>query len=103
MLAVEQFYQAAAAHDWATAVELWSPSMQRQYPPQQWLIDRFKRTTRIDVTQLGAPAIDREAGTARVEVRLTEYRTVEPSPRTFSGFWELVLIDGRWKLDQPHF
>ena len=103
MFAVEQFYQAAAAHDWATAVELWSPSMQRQYPPQQWLIDRFKRTTRIDVTQLAAPAIDREAGTARVEVRLTEYRTVEPSPRTFSGFWELVLIDGRWKLDQPHF
>ena len=103
MLAVEQFYQAAAAHDWPTAVDLWSPSMRRRYPPQQWLIDRFKRTTRIDVTQLAAPVIDRDAGTARVEVRLTEYRTVKPSPRTFSGAWDLVLIDGRWKLEQPHF
>jgi hypothetical protein len=101
--AVARFYQAAAAHDWETAVALWSPSMQRRYPPQQWLIDRFKRTTRIDLTRLAILGVDASAGTATVGVRLVEYRTVEPSPRSFAGSWDLVRLDGAWLLDEPHF
>jgi hypothetical protein len=101
--AVERFYQAAAAHDWETAVAMWSPSMQRRYPPQQWLIDRFKRTTRIEIPRLALLSADASAGTATVAVRLVEYRTVEPSPRSFAGSWDLVLVDGAWLLDQPHF
>jgi hypothetical protein len=42
-------------------------------------------------------------GRARVEVTLVEYRTVEPSPRTFVGAWDLVLVDGRWLLNDPDF
>jgi hypothetical protein len=91
------------AHDWDTAIALWSPSMRRRYPPQQWLIDRFKRTTRIDVTRLATRAVNTDSGTATVAVRLVEYRTVEPSPRRFTGSWDLVRIDGHWKLDRPHF
>ena len=101
--AVQRFYDAVEAHDWDTAIALWSPSMRERYPPQQWLIDRFKRTTRIDVTRLATRSLDTGAGTANVALRLVEYRTVEPSPRSFSGSWDLVLLDGHWKLDQPHF
>jgi serine/threonine-protein kinase len=101
--AVIAFYDAVAHHRWATAIALWSPRMQAQYPPQQWLIDRFRRTTRIDITSLRTLSVDPSAGTARVAVSLTEYRTVEPSPRWFSGSWDLVRMDGRWLLDQPHF
>jgi len=101
--AVAAFYGAVEAHDWDTAIALWSPSMQERYPPQQWLIDRFERTTRIDITRLQTVSIDADDGRARVAVTIVEYRTVEPSPRTFSGSWDLVLIDGRWLLDQPHF
>jgi hypothetical protein len=36
-------------------------------------------------------------------VSLVEYRTVEPSPRTFTGAWDLIRIDGRWLLHDPDF
>jgi hypothetical protein len=101
--AVVAFYDAVERHDWETATNLWSPSMQQRYPPDEWLVDRFRRTTRIDITRLQTVALNRDAGTARVQVSLVEYRTVEPSPRTFVGAWDLVRIDGRWLLDQPYF
>ena len=100
---VAKFYDAVEAHDWDTAIALWSPSMRRRYPPQEWLIDRFKRTTRIDLTRLRTASVDRAAGRARVAVSLTEYRTVEPSPRSFSGSWDLVVVNGRWRLNDPNF
>jgi hypothetical protein len=101
--AVERFYEAVASHDWDLATALWSPSMRERYPPDEWLIGRFRPTTRIDITRLVTRSVDLDAGTANVAVRLTEYRTEEPSPRTFTGSWDLVLLDGHWKLDQPHF
>jgi eukaryotic-like serine/threonine-protein kinase len=101
--AVAAFYDAVEHHRWSTAIALWSPRMQAQYPPQQWLIDRFAKTTRIDITSLATISINQDAGTARVAVSLTEYRTVDPSPRRFAGSWDLVRSDGRWLLDQPHF
>jgi tRNA A-37 threonylcarbamoyl transferase component Bud32 len=101
--AVTAFYDAVERHDWDTAIPLWSPSMQKRYPPQEWLIGRFRNTTRIDITRLRTVAINQSAGTARVEVTLVEYRTVEPSPRTFVGAWDLVLINGRWLLNDPDF
>ncbi len=99
--AVLAFYDAVEDHDWDTAINLWSPSMQERYPPQEWLIDRFRRTTRIDVTRIDT--VSNSGGRARVEVSLTEYRSIEPSPRRFVGAWDLVRLDGRWVLDDPDF
>jgi hypothetical protein len=99
--AVLAFYDAVEDHDWDTAIDLWSPSMQERYPPQEWLIDRFRRTTRIDVTRI--ETVSNADGRARVEVSLTEYRTVEPSPRWFVGAWDLIRLDGRWVLNDPDF
>lgn len=101
--AVVAFYDAVEDQDWETATDLWSPSMQERYPPDEWLVGRFRRTTRIDITSLRTVSLDRDAGTARVEVALVEYRTVEPSPRSFVGAWDLVKIDGRWLLNDPQF
>jgi hypothetical protein len=99
--AVVAFYDAVEAHDWGTAIGLWSASMQRRYPPGEWLIGRFSRTTRIDVLSVHRVAFSQS--TARVAVSIREYRTVAPSPRRFVGSWDLVLVDGRWLLDRPHF
>jgi len=77
--------------------------MQRRYPVDEWLIGRFRRTTRIDITGLRTISLDQDAGRARVAVSLVEYRTVEPSPRGFTGAWDLVRIDGRWVLNDPDF
>ena len=98
--AVLAFY-AVEAHNWDAAVALWSPSMQERYPPQDYLIDRFRRTTRIDVTYL--QTVSDSGGRARAVVSLTEYRSVEPSPQRFVGAWDLVLRDGRWVLNDPDF
>jgi hypothetical protein len=67
------------------------------------LIGRFSRTTRIDIIRLRQIALDSEAGRGTVAVTLVEYRSVEPSRRTFTGTWELVRVGGRWLLDEPHF
>ena len=99
--AVLAFYSAVEDHDWDTAIDLWSPSMRERYPPQEWLIDRFRRTTRIDVTRIDT--VSNADGRARVEVSLTEYRSIEPSPRRFVGAWDLVRRDGRWVLNDPDF
>lgn len=101
--AVVRFYSLVVAHDWDAAIAMWSPSMQERYPPEGYLIDRFRRTTRIDITRLHTVFVDDANGRARVEVTLVEYRTVEPSPRTFVGAWDLVRIHGDWLLDDPHF
>jgi hypothetical protein len=101
--AVVRFYTLVVEHAWDAAIAMWSPSMQQRYPPQQWLVDRFQRTTRIAITRLHTVYVDLATGRARVEVTLVEYRTVEPSPRTFVGAWDLVRLDGRWLLDDPHF
>jgi hypothetical protein len=77
--------------------------MQERYPPDEWLIGRFRRTTDIEITNLETVAIDRDAGTARVAVSLVERRSVEPSPRRFTGAWDLVWIDGAWRLNDPDF
>ena len=100
---VAAFYAAVASHDWQAAISLWSPDMQRRYPPQEWLIDRFAHTTRIVITRLRTLSRNDAGGTASVAVSLVEYRTVAPSPRTFVGSWDLVRLGGRWLLDQPHF
>lgn len=99
--AVRDFYAAVEDHLWQKAIALWSPSMQERYPPQEWLIDRFTPTTRIDITYI--ETVERGDGRARVEVALVEYRLIEPSPRTFVGAWDLVKIDGVWLLDVPYF
>jgi hypothetical protein len=101
--AVLDFYNAVTVHDWETAIALWSPSMQERYPPQEYLIDRFARTTEIDITRLRTISMDADAGRARVAVSLVEHRSIEPSPRTFVGAWDLVLVDGRWLLNDPDF
>lgn len=99
--AVLAFYTAVENHDWDTAIDLWSPSMQERYPPQAWLVARFRPTTRIDVTRIDT--VGNADGRARVEVSLTEFRTEEPSPRRFVGAWDLVRRDGQWLLNDPDF
>ena len=67
--AVERFYGAVEDHDWDLAIALWSPSMRERYPPDEWLIGRFRRTTRIDIPRLVTRSVNLDAGTANVAVK----------------------------------
>jgi hypothetical protein len=100
---VARFYYLVETHDFDAAAALWTARMRRQYPPRGYIDGRFSRTTRIDLRRNEIVAMNARAGTAVVAVNLIEYRTVEPSPRRFIGRWDLVLVNGRWLMDRPHF
>ena len=77
--------------------------MRERYPPDGYIDGRFAPTTRIDITSLRIERMSVSSGTALVSVALTEYRSSGPSPRRFSGTWELVLSGRGWLMNEPHF
>lgn len=100
--AVADFYAAVAAHDWQRAIALWSPAMRKRYPPDQWLIGRFRPTTAIRIERLRTTSYRPSKGTAVVAVTLVESRD-DGTKRTISGSWVLRRYRGAWLLDQPRF
>src|SRR5438067_937290 len=46
---VARFYQALAAHDFEAAAALWTPVMQAQYPPAEYIDQRFAATEQLDL------------------------------------------------------
>ncbi len=98
--AVAAFYGHVVASDYDAAYALWSDRMKSAYPREGNLDNRFAETETITFDQL--TVADQTATTAIVQANFTE--TYEPGgSRQFIGFWELVLVDGRWRLDAPHY
>ena len=62
-----------------------------------------RRRRHIDLRRNEIIAFDPDAGTATVAVDIIEYRESGPSPRRFVGDWDLVLVDGRWLMNDPDF
>jgi hypothetical protein len=100
--AVRRFYDLVERHEFDAAAQLWSPRMREAYPPDGYIDGRFAPTTRIDIDRLSIRSMDLRAGTAVVDVAITEYRE-NGDVRQFDGSWELVLRDGTWLMDQPRF
>jgi cell division septation protein DedD len=100
---VARFYRLVAADRFDDAAALWTRAMRDRYPPEQYIDGRFAPTTAIDLRRNEVIAINRAAGTATVAVDLVEYRASGPSPRRFVGDWDLVLVDGRWLMNDPDF
>jgi hypothetical protein len=100
---VAQFYDLVEAHEFDAAASLWTAGMRARYPTDEYIDGRFAPTTRIELARSEVIALNSASGTAVVAVDLTEYRTVEPSPRRFVGQWEMVLTADGWRMDEPHF
>ena len=74
--------------------------MKATYPRHENLDQRFDTTAAITFHQL--EVVEQTAAAAVVQANFTE--TYDGgSSREFVGFWRLVLIDGRWLLDEPHY
>jgi hypothetical protein len=98
--AVAAFYGNVVAGDFDAAYSLWSDRMRTTFPREGNLDDRFAETDRITFSQL--EVVERTATTATVQANFTE--TYESgASRQFIGYWELVLVNGRWLLDEPHY
>jgi eukaryotic-like serine/threonine-protein kinase len=100
---VARFYRLVVEDRFDEAAALWTADMRERYPPDGNIDGRFAPTTDIDLVRNEIVAIDPQAGTANVAVDLIEYREAGSSPRRFVGDWDLVLVDGRWLMNDPDF
>jgi len=98
--AVSAFYGDVAAGEFDAAYALWSDRMKATYPRSANLDERFDETAEIRFGSLYVA--ERSATTAVVQANFTEIYDGGGS-RDFIGYWELVLVDGRWLLDAPHY
>jgi len=98
--AVASFYRRVADGDFDAAYALWSDRMKTTYPRQGNLDDRFAETESISFESLHT--VERTATTATVQANFTEVY-VGGGSRQFIGYWVLILVDGRWLLDEPHY
>jgi hypothetical protein len=98
---VGQFYRLVETHDYDKAAGLWSPRMRGAYAPGRYIDGRFDDTTRIDVHRLQIQRMSVASRKAVVLIDIAEYRTSGPA-RRWVGTWDLVLVGGRWLMDEPH-
>jgi hypothetical protein len=97
---VAAFYGNVAAGNFDAAYALWSDRMKATYPRQENLDDRFDDTASITFEQLRL--VDLTDQTATVQANFIETYD-SGSSREFIGYWQLIQVDGRWLLDEPHY
>ncbi len=98
--AVAAFYGYASSGQFDAAYSLWSERMRATYPRQENLDERFDQTASVDFQQLSV--VEQTADRATVQANFTETYD-SGSSRVFVGYWRLVLVDGVWLLDEPHY
>jgi serine/threonine-protein kinase len=98
--AVAAFYGYVEAQRFDEAYALWSERMKAAYPREPNLDERFADTADISFTELRVASRSGNAATVQANFRET-YRS--GAARDFIGYWQLVLVDGRWLLDQPTY
>jgi hypothetical protein len=98
--AVAAFYGYVTSGQFDAAYSFWSERMRATYPRQENLDERFTQTASITFRQLSVA--EQTADQATVQANFAEtYDT--GSSRDFVGYWRLVLVDGVWLLDEPHY
>jgi hypothetical protein len=99
---VASFYQRVERHDFSGAAQLWTPRLRAEYPPPEYIANRFQQIRHIALPRLTVIAEDAAAGTAAVAVEVVE-NPGGPAERRSAGTWYLTRAGGRWLLDQPSF
>ena len=97
---VGSFYRHAVDGDFDAAYALWSGRMKATYPRQGNLDDRFASTASISFHELRV--VEQTPSLATVQANFTEWYD-SGSSRQFIGYWRLVLVEGRWLLDEPTY
>jgi serine/threonine-protein kinase len=98
--AVAAFYGYVEAKRFDEAYALWSERMKADYPRGPNLDERFADTADISFTELRVASRSASAATVQANFRET-YRS--GAARDFIGYWRIVLVDGRWLLDEPTY
>jgi hypothetical protein len=97
--AVSTFYALVSNHQFDAAAQLWSPRMQAQYPPREYVAERFSQTQLIRLDQ--ARLVSASTSRATVAVDLVELNA-QAGTRRYVGTWQLVRGQDGWMLDEPN-
>jgi hypothetical protein len=97
---VARFYGHAVDEEFDAAYALWSERMKSAFPREENLDGRFDETAAISFTQLRTVAVDGASAIVQANF-IEEYES--GGSREFIGYWELVIVDGAWVLDFPHY
>ena len=95
---VVRFYQALAAHDFEAAAALWTPVMQAQYPPAEYIDQRFAATQEIGLR--AERVVGDSGGVAVVYVDVVE--VIGGEMHHWVGTWQLVDTSSGWLLNRPN-
>jgi len=95
---VRAFYQAVAAHQFDLAAALWTPGLQAQDPPPQFIDQRFAETQQLDLA--AEHVVGEGGGVAIVYVDVVEISGGET--RHWIGTWQLVDTPSGWLLNRPN-
>lgn len=96
--AVARFYQAVSAHDFQAAATLWTSRMQAQYPPAEFIDQRFSGTQQINLD--AERMLGDGGGIAIVYVDVVE--VIDGQTRHWLGTWQLVDTSSGWLLNRPN-
>lgn len=100
---VQEFYRRINDREFDSAAELWTADMQRRFPPDENIRQRFAQTRSIRVEQARLTGSSASDGQATVAVELLEVRGTPQVSQRLSGSWTLVRGPTGWVLDQPSF
>jgi len=95
---VARFYEALASHDFQGAAALWTPVMQEQYPPAEYIDQRFAATQQIGLQ--AERVVGDSGGVAVVYVDVVE--VIDGQRRHWVGTWQLVDTASGWLLNHPN-
>jgi hypothetical protein len=98
--AIAAFYGYVESGNFDAAYSLWSERMRVNYPRAENLDGRFDETASITVQQLHVA--EQVGDRATVQANFVETYD-SGSSREFIGYWRLILVDGRWLLDEPNY
>jgi hypothetical protein len=97
--AVQLFYALVNSHQFGEAAQLWTVSMQQEYPPSSALNDRFSDTRQISL--VGDRVLAQRGNGAIVGVDVLEMKDSGETVQ-WIGTWTVVRERGQWLLNWPH-
>jgi hypothetical protein len=95
---VARFYRAVSGHDFVAAAALWTPWMQTQYPPVEYIDHRFAATEAINLR--AERVLGNGGGVALVYIEVVEI--IDGQTRRWVGTWQLVDTASGWLLNRPN-
>jgi hypothetical protein len=97
---VRQFYSHIGARDFQAAWNLLGPAFRSKNQYDGW-VKGFENTRSVQTIAVATTSQSRDKATVEVTIISEDTMGSQQVTKRFQGTWDLVLVDGGWKLDVP--